>query len=126
MRHWLRLAVVLLAWLAVSACVSTGAREITEPERTAGLEAGKSTQAEVTARLGFPAIVTYGHQGEETWDYYYVTEYPRAVDFVPLAVALPGGFNQTTRSLTVSFNRQGVVQNLQPGRTAGKAEVFPY
>ena len=117
---------MLVAWLAVSACVSTGAMEITEPQRTGGLEAGKSTKAEVSARLGFPAIITYGQKGEETWDYYYVTEYPGAADFVPLAVALANGFNQTTRVLTVSFNRQGLVQNLQPGRTAGKAEVFPY
>lgn len=117
---------MLSAWLAVSACVSTGAREITEPERTAGLEADKSTKAEVTARLGFSAIVTYGHKGEETWDYYYVTEYPGAVDFVPLVVALADGFNQTTRVLTIGFDPQGVVQNLQPGRTAGKAEIFPY
>ena len=39
---------------------------------------GKSTKAEVTARLGFPALVTYGRKGAETWDYYYVTEYPQA------------------------------------------------
>lgn len=117
---------MLFAWLAVSACVSTGTREITKPGAIARLEAGKSTKAEVTAQLGFPAIVAYGPKGEETWNYYYVTEYPRAVDFVPVVVALADGFKQTTRMLTISFDRQGVLQNLQPARVAGKAEVFPY
>ena len=76
--------------------------------------------------MGFPALVTYGRKGAETWDYYYVTEYPQAVDFVPVAAALSPGFNQTTRVLTVSFDRQGLVQNLQQSRTTGKAEIYPY
>ena len=126
MQPWLRIQIVLLAWLAVSACVSTGAREITEPERCARLEAGKSTKAEVAALLGFPALVTYGQKGEEAWNYYYVTEYPRAFDFIPLVVALGNGLQQTTRVLTVSFDRQGVVHHLQPSQTASLAAVFPY
>ena len=75
---------VFFALLAVSACVSTGAREITQPDTLGRLETGKSTKAEVTALLGFPVLVSYGRKGEETWDYYYVTEYPQAVDFVPV------------------------------------------
>ncbi|MCX5893819.1 MAG: outer membrane protein assembly factor BamE [Deltaproteobacteria bacterium] len=126
MRPWLKIAVVLVVWLAVAACVSTGAREITQPATTGRLETGKSTKAEVTAVLGFPASVTYGRKGEETWDYYYVTEYPQAIDFVPVAAALSDGFNQTTRALMVSFDRQGLVQNLQKSRTTGKAEIYPY
>ena len=125
-RHWLKIMVIFCALLAVSACVSTGAREITQPDTTGKLASGKSTKAEVTAWLGFPALVTYGRKGAETWDYYYVTEYPQAVDFVPVAVALSPGFNQTTRKLTVSFDRQGLVQNLQQSRTTGRAEIFPY
>ena len=126
MRPWLKTSLVFFALLTVSACVSTGVREITQPATLGRLETGKSTQAEVTACLGFPALVTYGRKGAETWDYYYVTEYPQAVDFVPVAAALAPGFNQTTRVLTVSFDRQGLVQNLQQSRTTGKAEIYPY
>ena len=97
------------------------------PTRHPGrLETGKSTKAEVTALLGFPVLVTYGRKGEETWNYYYVTEYPQAVDFVPVMNSLSPGFKQTTRVLTVSFDRQGLVQNLQKSRTTGKAEIYPY
>ena len=126
MRPWLKINLVFCALLALSACVATGAREITQPEPMGRLETGKSTKTEVTACLGFPALVTYGRQGAETWDYYYVTEYPQAVDFVPVAAALAPGFNQTTNVLTVSFDRQGLVQNLQQSQTTGKAEIYPY
>lgn len=126
MRPWLKIASILIASSTLYACVSTGAREITRPATTDQLEATRSTKVEVTALLGFPAIVTYGQKGEETWDYYYVTEYPTPIDFVPVVNALAPGFNQTTRGLTVSFDRQGVVQNLQPSRLAGKAKVYPY
>src|SRR5271157_4184137 len=111
MRPWLNLVLVCFALLAVSACVSTGAREITQPATLGRLETGKSTKAEVTALLGFPVLVTYARKGEETWNYYYVTEYPQAVDFVPVMNSLSPGFKQTTRMLTVSFDRQGLVQN---------------
>ncbi|MFI5330148.1 MAG: outer membrane protein assembly factor BamE [Desulfobaccales bacterium] len=126
MRSWLNIVLVCFALLAVSACVSTGAREITQPATLGRLETGKSTKAEVTALLGFPVLVTYARKGEETWNYYYVTEYPQAVDFVPVMNSLSPGFKQTTGMLTVSFDRQGLVQNLQKSRMIGKAEIYPY
>jgi outer membrane protein assembly factor BamE (lipoprotein component of BamABCDE complex) len=126
MQPWWRILIILLAWLAASACVSTGVREITEPERCARLEGGKSTKAEVAALLGYPTLVNYGQQGEEAWNYYYVTEYPRALDFFPLAGALEDGLQQTTRVLTVSFDRQGVFHHLQPSQSTSRAAVFPY
>ena len=126
MRPWLNIVLFFFALLTVAACVSTGDREIAQPGITGKLATGKSTKAAVTACLGFPALVTYGRQGAETWNYYYVTEYPQAVAFVPVAAALTPGFQQTTRVLTVSFDRQGLVQNLQQSRTTGKAEIYPY
>ena len=126
MRHRLRIGLVFFSLLTVSACVSTDVREISQPDITGQLESGKSTKAEVTALLGFPALVSYVPPGAETWNYYYVTEYPQAVDFVPGAAALAPGFQQTTRVLTLSFNRQGLLQDLQKSRTTGKAEIYPY
>ena len=121
-----RFFLIIFTLLLTPACVSTGVKEITDPGRTAKLETGKSTKAEVTALLGFPTIVTYGQERQETWDYYYVTEYPTAIDFVPVVDALTPGFNQTSRVLTVTFDRKGVVRNLQRQQLAGKAERYPY
>ncbi len=93
---------------------------------TARLEAEKSTQADVTARLGRPNIVTYGDKGHETWNYYFVVEYPLGPDFIPLVNSLVPGFRQYTRRLAITFDRQGLAQNLQEQEIVGKAEKFPY
>ena len=85
MTTWFKVFPLFCFLLVGYGCVATGSLEITEAGRTAGIEAGKSTQAEVSALLGFPAIVTYGEKGQETWNYYYVTEYPTTTDFIPVA-----------------------------------------
>lgn len=126
MRTCFKILAVPLALIWVQACVSTGAQEITDPGRTGKLAAGKSTQAEVSAVLGFPAIVTYDKQRQETWDYYYVTEYPQPVAFVPVVNGLADGLKQNAKVLTISFDRQGVVRNLQKRQTTGSNEVYPY
>jgi len=126
MNYGWRISLLLLALLTVAACVSTGPGEIARPAVTDRLEAGKSTKGEVAAALGFPALVTYGPQGAETWDYYYVTEYPTPVDLVPVVNALSPGMNQGTKVLTVSYDLQGVVQNLQKSQLSGRAGTNPY
>ncbi|MCL4500476.1 MAG: outer membrane protein assembly factor BamE [Deltaproteobacteria bacterium] len=122
----LKTILVFFTMLSVSACVATGTRQITKSGTVNRLEPGKSTKAEVTSLLGFPALVSYGPKGGETWDYYYVTEYPQAADFVPVAVAYANALQQSTRGLTITFDRQGLVQNLQKRLTTGKSENYPY
>jgi hypothetical protein len=126
MKAWLRIVTVSFALLFVFSCVSTGVKEAVNPDLTSRLEAGKSTQADVTTLLGAPTIVSYGPKGEETWRYYYVTEYPYPVEFIPLVDALSPGFYQTTKALTVAYDRKGVLQKLQRTRTTGSAEIYPY
>jgi outer membrane protein assembly factor BamE (lipoprotein component of BamABCDE complex) len=126
MRTWCKILSISLALMLVQACVSTGTQEITDPGRTGGLAAGKSTQAEVSAVLGFPAIVTYDKQRQETWDYYYVTEYPQVVAFVPVVNGLADGLKQNTKVLAISFDRQGVIRNLHKSQATGNIEVYPY
>lgn len=123
---WFKVLPLIFTLMLGSGCVATGSQEIAAAGRTAGIEAGKSTQAEVSALLGFPAIVTYGEQGQETWNYYQVTEYPTATDFIPILDALAPGFQQNTRVLTLTFDRQGVARNLQRSQVTGKPEVYPY
>ena len=126
MTTWFKVLPLFFVLMLGYGCVATGSQEITEAGRTAGIEAGKSTQAEVSALLGFPAIVTYGEKGRETWNYYQVTEYPTATDLIPVVNAVVAGFQQNTKVLTVTFDRQGVAQNLQRSQATGNPEVYPY
>jgi outer membrane protein assembly factor BamE (lipoprotein component of BamABCDE complex) len=126
MRAWFRIITFSLALLFVFSCVSTGARKTTNPDLTSRLERGKSTKADVATLLGAPTLVTYGPKGEETWRYYYVTEYPYPVEYLPVVDALSPGFFQTAKVLTVAYDRQGILQELQRTRTAGSGAVYPY
>lgn len=121
-----RILALALALLAVAACVSTGGREITDSRLSARLVEGKSTQAEVSGLLGLPTIVHYGPQGAETWEYYYITEYPQAIDFLPMVGAARPGFPQTTGMLTVTFDPKGVAHRLEYRQLAGRADKYPY
>ncbi len=126
MKSYLSVLLLFSTLLPVQACVSTGSWEIAAAVVTAKIETDKSTRAEVSALLGLPAIVAYGEKGQETWNYYYVTEYPTPTDFLPLVDAFVPGFKQNTKVLTVTFDRQGVARQLQQSRVAGKPEVYPY
>ena len=97
-----------------------------QPGLTGKIETDKTTKAEVSAWLGYPAIVVYGEKGQETWTYYYVTEYPTVTDFIPVVDGTLSGFRQNTKVLTVTFDRQGVARDLQRRQVAGTPEVYPY
>ena len=109
----------VLTLLAVSACVSAGARTITDAGVVSQIEVGKSTQAEVAALLGSPVTTSYGSQGEETWYYTWVTAYPTPFAFMPVVKAVAPSLGETTRELAVTFSRDGAVKSLgtnQPRR----------
>jgi outer membrane protein assembly factor BamE (lipoprotein component of BamABCDE complex) len=126
MRAWQRIITVSLALLFVFSCVSTGVKKAANPDLTSRLETGQSTKADVSNLLGAPTIVVYGPKGEETWNYYYVTEYPQCLDFIPVVDALSPDFYQITKTLTIAYDGKGVLQKLQRTQTTGSNAVYPY
>jgi outer membrane protein assembly factor BamE (lipoprotein component of BamABCDE complex) len=102
----------VLTLLVVSACVSAGAKPITDAGYVSQIEVGKSTQADVAALLGFPITASYGGQGEETWHYTRITTYPTAFAFVPVVKAVAPSLGETTRELAVTFSKDGTVKSL--------------
>jgi hypothetical protein len=65
--------------------------------------------------LGYPIAATHKDLGlkEVTWHYYYATAYPNATAFIPGVKAFTRNLNETTRVLSVSFNRDGTVKSLE-------------
>jgi outer membrane protein assembly factor BamE (lipoprotein component of BamABCDE complex) len=102
----------VLTLLAVSACVSTGTKAITDAGCVSQIEVGKSTQADVAALLGYPVTASYGGQEEETWLYSRTTVYPTPFAFVPVVKAFTPSLGETTRELSVTFSRDGTVKSL--------------
>jgi outer membrane protein assembly factor BamE (lipoprotein component of BamABCDE complex) len=97
--------------LVVSACVSVGTKAITDAGCVSQIEVGKSTQADVTALLGYPITASYGSRGEETWYYAWITAYPTAFAFVPVVKAV-APLGETTREFAVTFSPDGTVKSL--------------
>jgi len=111
MTAWLKL-LTLAALLVISACVSAGTKAITDAGAVSRIEVGKSTQADVTALLGYPITASYGGQGEETWHYTYITTYPKPTEFVPVVKGFTPNLGETTRELAVTFTPEGTVKSL--------------
>ncbi|MGO8761677.1 MAG: outer membrane protein assembly factor BamE [Desulfobaccales bacterium] len=112
MTAWLKLLTISVL-LMISACVSAGTKAITDAGVVSQIEVGKSTQADVTALLGYPITASYGLQGEETWHYTYVTAVPTAAAFVPVVKAVAPSLGETNRELSVTFERDGTVKSLE-------------
>ena len=110
MSTWLQL-LSLAALLTVSACVSAGDRAINHAGVVSQIQVGKSTQADVTALLGYPLRASYGQDGV-TWYYTCVTMAPAPTDFVPVVKAFAPALPETVQYLAVTFNRDGTVENL--------------
>ncbi len=113
MRGWLKLLTVSLL-LTTSACVSAGTKAITDAGVVSKIEVGTSTQADVLALLGCPVAASFGDQGEETWRYSYTTTFPGPNAFVLVLKAFTPPLKESTRELTVTFNRDGTVKSLGP------------
>lgn len=121
------LKLAALAALVLScACVTTGTKAVTDKQLVSGLEAGKSTRADVFTLLGNPAQVSYPKEGEEVWKYYYITEYPRLPELLPILYIFVDGFNQRSQVLTVTFNKDGKVNNVEPQLISGPYQGIPY
>jgi outer membrane protein assembly factor BamE (lipoprotein component of BamABCDE complex) len=111
MTAWLKLLAVAIL-LVSSACLSAGTKAIKDAGVVSRIEVGKSTQADVAALLGFPITASYGAQGE-TWHYTYITATPQPTELIPLVKAFTPNLCETTRMLSVTFNRDGTVKNLE-------------
>jgi outer membrane protein assembly factor BamE (lipoprotein component of BamABCDE complex) len=100
--------------LICSACVSAGNQAITDTDVVSQIRVNHSTRADVVALLGYPLAATHQNQGlgEVTWHYYYATAYPNATAFIPEVNAFTHNLNETTRVLSVTFNKNGTVKDL--------------
>lgn len=114
MTAWLKLLAVALL-LVPSACVSAGTKAIKDAGVVSKIEVGKATRSDVVALLGYPLAATHKGKGldEVTWHYSYAIAYPNATAFIPGVKAFTPGLSETTRVLSVTFNRDGTVKSLE-------------
>lgn len=113
------LALFALATVASFSCAVHGNKSITDPKIVAQVEKGKSTKADVKKVLGEPATVDFSDTGLEKWIYVYTKAQVRGTTFIPFAGNFVGGTDTKTDTLTVQFDKEGVVMNVGGGHTTG-------
>ena len=98
-------AVLLLGTLF--GCATAG-REVTEAQ-LAGFEKGKTTQSEVTAKLGQPNSSTVMMNGQRSISYAFVHAQARPESFIPIVGAFVGGADSRVTVTTFIFNTDGTL-----------------
>ena len=124
MRTKLKLLAMLLMTLVFAAslvgCASThGNKKIAEEDVINKIVPGKSTKKDVRNLIGDPIDVQFTDNGEEVWKYHYTRSDVRGTSFIPYAGALIGGTDTKTTTLTIRFDKNGVVKNVGKGGSTG-------
>jgi outer membrane protein assembly factor BamE (lipoprotein component of BamABCDE complex) len=114
-----KIAYIMLLALALSACASTGNKQITQAGTIAKIEEGRSTKAEVRALVGEPTKVNFQPDRTEVWEYVYSRAQVRPASFVPVVGLFAGGMDVTGRTVTILFNQDGVVEKVGSGSITG-------
>ena len=109
---------ITLALLLVS-CASTGT-QVSE-EQASQFQKGKTTEAEVIARLGQPDSTTRSEDGSRVDAYTYSSASATWEDFVPYVNLLAGGTKSKYTTVAFSFDKAGVLKGWTS--TGGKMDI---
>jgi hypothetical protein len=100
---------LLAAILAIAGCSSSGVK-VTD-NQAAEFVKGKSTEAEVIAKLGPPWTQRHDRDGTKIDMYIYSHAAVRAGTFVPYLGPLLGGMNTANASIRFDFTPDGVLKD---------------
>lgn len=109
----------ILFCLAISACASSGNKQIADTGAVAKIEEGKSTKADVRALVGEPTKVNFRNDNTEVWEYVYTRGQMRPATLIPVVGWFAGGMDTTGSTLTILFNKDNIVQKVGSGRISG-------
>ncbi len=106
---------ILVGLVSMTGCAGKSGNENLGKMETSQIEAGitkgKSTKADVKTMLGDPDKTDFDNNSLEKWTYIHVRSDLKAVNYVPVVNWFVRGTNDTTKSLVVIFDENGVVKN---------------
>jgi outer membrane protein assembly factor BamE (lipoprotein component of BamABCDE complex) len=115
--------VVLAGVLA--GCGSYGNQAIrNETEQTISQKVvkGVTTKTQVKAVLGDPSFTTFTDSGNEQWMYQFSSYAVRPTSLVPYLSLLDSGVNGDNKSITILFDKKGVVLNYSVSNSAVQSQ----
>lgn len=75
------------------------------------LTKGKSTKDDVKAFLGDPDKTDFDNNSMEKWTYTHVRKDAKFVNYIPIVNWFGSGTNDTTKTLVIIFDDNGIVKN---------------
>ncbi len=114
----MRLLATVVSAFVVSACAGNGA--MVGDAQVAVFEPGKTTEAEVVARLGPPTTVI-NHSGGHTLMYSGAQAQARPASFIPNAGPMAGGTDVRSSSVMLRFGPDGKLVDIVSSQQASNA-----
>lgn len=96
---------------SVAGCMSAGTQ--VSAQQIDELQRGVTTEAQTIAKLGKPTSTSTRDDGSRVDVYVFTKATPDAVDFVPVVGLLAGGATGSTSLVTLSFDKNGVLQAIE-------------
>lgn len=100
------LTLIFLAALATG-CATTGHQF--DDSKVSRIQDGQTTQQQIEHWFGKPDGVTTNSQGQTGYTYSYAEANTSAASFIPVVGSVVGGTNSQAKTLSVWFNKAGVV-----------------
>jgi hypothetical protein len=105
----MRIAALIAAFSLAGCATGTDVVE----SQFAGVEKGKTTRAEIEARLGTPTFVVATTDGMTMLSYVYVDPRIRRKSFAPAALGTRAGVDAITRAAAFYFDDKGTLTDYQ-------------
>ena len=123
------LSTFLVASLFVGCGVKSGNAQLENKnisQITQKIVKGKTTKAQIKSLLGEPQGIGIEANGETRWTYSFMKASPTAATYIPVIGGLIGGSKSKINTLTIYFNKKGVVTNYSYMSQKQKTHVTPF
>jgi hypothetical protein len=102
-------SILVINILTLAGCASNGIED--KSDQLTNFIKGKTTIEEVKSALGPPISLTTSTDGRRILNYAFLHSQPRLESIVPAIGAFPGGADKRTNYVTLTFDKDGVLEN---------------
>ena len=122
----LRLILLLLVGLVLPACTThqQGDVRIADPNAVRAIKIHTSTKSDVRTLLGNPKTTTMKADGVDAWTYKLITGGVTPETYIPVVGLFAGGSEAEAKTVTITFDKNGVVQAVADQRTVARSRLF--
>lgn len=112
--------VLFFCLVLLMGCATTGNVQISDSGTVSKIVEGKSTKADVRALVGEPTKVNFDSNKNEIWEYVYKKGSVKPATFIPIVGLFAGGADVSGNTLTILFDKNGVVEKVGSGKISGE------